>query len=386
MEPQTTKPDYLPMLDGLRGLMALWVFFGHVELWSLGKVPPWGSPAIAVDIFMLLSGFLMAFHWELRRKHFQTVRGQMYDFYLRRFFRIAPLYYVLLAVAFIWQSNYMEMGNYIWSVTPPPWINSAAKTASYTIDLPNVLSHVSFLFGFVPKYASNTILPDWSIGLEMQFYMLFPFLMLAMARFGAFTITVVSLGLVIATQHLLGLYREPGMLGNFPQPSMILFRLNIFVAGMGLALFYLNREKKAGLYFLVAAALSLMTSAWQVKASAAFIAFMLYFGSEHAETLYKLVTGRIARFLGDTSYSVYLVHKLVMLPGLYLLFHWSWFMARGSYARLGIAFSLLAIVVYAYAYLLFRFVEQPGIRLGRRLLQRKNPQRPAPKAPQPANS
>ncbi|MDB6057888.1 MAG: hypothetical protein JWO95_1732, partial [Verrucomicrobiales bacterium] len=61
-------------------------------------------------------------------------------------------------------------------------------------------------------------------------------------------------------------------------------------------------------------------------------------------------------------------------------------MDRGSYARLGIAFSLLAIVVYTYAYLLFRFVEQPGIRLGRRLLQRANPQRPAHKRTQVASS
>jgi len=369
------------MLDGLRGLMALWVFFGHVELWCIGKLAPWGSPAIAVDIFMLLSGFLMAFHWEIRKKRFATVREQSIDFYIRRFFRIAPLYYVLLILAYVGQSHYMQIEEYLKSIAPPPWADSTmTKTASYAIDLPNVLSHVTFLFGLIPKFASNTILPDWSIGLEMQFYMLFPLLILALARFGAFSVSAISLVAVIVTSNLIGLYLHPGILGNFPQPSMILFKLNIFAAGMCLALFYLNRGTKECIYYLIPAAVSLILSAPQVQASAMFMAFMLYFNSQRSETLYAIISGRVARFLGDTSYSVYLLHKLIMLPGLYVLFHWQWFMARGASVRVVIAFCLLAIPIYSCAYMLFRLVELPGIQLARTILRRRRVPQPKPAA------
>ena len=36
----------------------------------------------------------------------------------------------------------------------------------------NVFTHATFMFGFLPDYSFNTVLPDWSIGLEMQFYLL----------------------------------------------------------------------------------------------------------------------------------------------------------------------------------------------------------------------
>ena len=97
------KEDYLGLLDGLRGFMAFWVFYGHVKMASIGKLPIWGSASLAVDGFMLLSGFLMAYHWNIRQSKFDLLKNQMNDFYIRRFFRIAPLYYVLLTVAFVGQ-------------------------------------------------------------------------------------------------------------------------------------------------------------------------------------------------------------------------------------------------------------------------------------------
>ncbi|CAH2786711.1 MAG: Acyltransferase 3 [uncultured Caballeronia sp.] len=42
----------------------------------------------------------------------------------------------------------------------------------------NVVTHLTYTFGMFPRYAFNTPLPDWSIGLEMQFYAVFPLLML----------------------------------------------------------------------------------------------------------------------------------------------------------------------------------------------------------------
>ena len=49
---------------------------------------------------MVLSGFLMTYHWIGREGKFNNHCRQSIDFYLRRFFRIAPLYYLLFTIAF----------------------------------------------------------------------------------------------------------------------------------------------------------------------------------------------------------------------------------------------------------------------------------------------
>jgi len=90
------KDDYVGFLDGLRGLLALWVLTYHLSMTVLAKPTPWGNGAVAVDIFMLLSGFLMAYHWELRKDRFTSFFSQTIDFWIRRFFRITPVYWTLL--------------------------------------------------------------------------------------------------------------------------------------------------------------------------------------------------------------------------------------------------------------------------------------------------
>jgi peptidoglycan/LPS O-acetylase OafA/YrhL len=60
----SSNEDHLPWLDGLRGLAALWVLISHVQILSGMKYVPvlsWGG--LAVDLFMILSGFLMAHHY-----------------------------------------------------------------------------------------------------------------------------------------------------------------------------------------------------------------------------------------------------------------------------------------------------------------------------------
>jgi len=53
--------NHITCLDGIRGLLAMWVFWGHICIFVGLKMPILGTPALAVDLFMLLSGFLMAY-------------------------------------------------------------------------------------------------------------------------------------------------------------------------------------------------------------------------------------------------------------------------------------------------------------------------------------
>src|SRR3569832_20408 len=111
--------EHLPWLDGLRGFAALWVLASHVQILSgMHAVPVLSWGGLAVDLFMLLSGFLMAHHYVLRREREPWEdRSTFLIFWLRRFFRIAPLYYVLLVIALglgPWLGEAREMIAQVW--------------------------------------------------------------------------------------------------------------------------------------------------------------------------------------------------------------------------------------------------------------------------------
>ncbi|MBC4671612.1 acyltransferase [Klebsiella quasipneumoniae] len=79
---------YIRELEGLRGIMALWVVFGH-SLASLPafstRIPPTALNSYAVDVFIILSGFVIFFMLDNKKQVYS-------DYITQRFFRIFPIY------------------------------------------------------------------------------------------------------------------------------------------------------------------------------------------------------------------------------------------------------------------------------------------------------
>src|SRR5450631_1003577 len=86
----TVNEQYEPFLDGVRGVMAMWVFVYHAAVvcgFSINLIP---SGAIAVDVFMFLSGLLMTRNFIARKKTEPLGSAKtILKFFIRRFFRIA---------------------------------------------------------------------------------------------------------------------------------------------------------------------------------------------------------------------------------------------------------------------------------------------------------
>jgi peptidoglycan/LPS O-acetylase OafA/YrhL len=174
------KDNHIAILDGLRGAMAFWVFYGHLKIFYLGSPPRFGHPAQAVDVFMFLSGFLMTYHWLGRQSRFDGAIHQTWDFYIRRFFRIAPVYYILFTIAYAGQKYFVSAGHRAAQMlSGAPGSFSEAATRPETQSWLSAILHYTFLFGFFPHFVSNNALPDWSIGLEMQFYAFFQYFCLS---------------------------------------------------------------------------------------------------------------------------------------------------------------------------------------------------------------
>lgn len=167
------KPSvYFPGLNGLRFFAAFAVILTHLELLkdqqhlkNLWKNPFFfNSGGLGVYFFFVLSGFLITFLLLAEQKATGTVGVK--EFYLRRVFRIWPVYYLLVLVAFfiLPQIEFLHI----------PWLQKFFyddywfKFVLYCLLLPNL---ALAMYPAIPHAGQS-----WSIGVEEQFYILWPWM------------------------------------------------------------------------------------------------------------------------------------------------------------------------------------------------------------------
>ncbi len=367
-------PKHLAFLDGVRGYAAFYVLALHCMMWG-GWWPWWRlpDPKVAVDVFMVMSGYLMVHHWTAKEDGAGFTRTAIKRFYLKRFFRIAPLYYLLLVLAFALAKPFGEGLGTLATVsreTLPIHFDAAQAITAFTPL--SFLAHLTFLFGLIPRYSSATLMPDWSIGLEMQFYAAFPFLLLSFRRTGYLWICALSIPVYAVTQHLW--FHVAG------QPSLLALKLPVFLVGMLVAeanrLFKHDRAHGVSV-FLIAAFVAVMGGDWPATTvGLACVLFLLVSLCDEPATaplrgpLEWMLGNRLARFMADMSYSVYLTHVFFMsLVGGLFLYRTPAFLARSPRLRVAIFICITSFCAYGCGILLFRLIERPGIRFGNKLIR-----------------
>jgi peptidoglycan/LPS O-acetylase OafA/YrhL len=162
---QRGRASRIPALDSLRGVAILSVFMYHAFFWSGVRVDSAFAGAVArltrpgwlgVDLFFVLSGFLITGRLLDRR---EAAAGDYYrSFYARRAVRILPLYFATLAV----------IGSILW------W--AAATSAGFIVASVFFLPNLAIIAGF---WTSAPLAVLWSLGIEEQVYLIWPFLVRA---------------------------------------------------------------------------------------------------------------------------------------------------------------------------------------------------------------
>lgn len=347
-------PARIESLDILRGLMALAVAFYHFTIWypvfQPGRFMAYTAAKVGhygVEGFFIISGFCF-FHIYPPG----SFRGRgLRDFHLKRFLRIAPLYYLAVALN-------LALGL---AVGPPPTARMLAENATLTFGL------------FHPNHA--LVLGGWSIGLEYLFYLALPVLVWAAGRFRGF-LALASLAALLASL--------PYSLDRVPAASLVAdrkFHLYVQLANHGFLFLFggLLAQVRAHCPWRLTRAAFLGAGALLVLAFTRYIRnFYDHFVVMEGPPRYAfafLCLGMVALFafrdfppspakrlgvwLGDISYSVYLMHPFAqealrrLAPG-----------AEGPHPALG--FSLGLALTLGLATLTHRFVERPAMALGRR--------------------
>jgi peptidoglycan/LPS O-acetylase OafA/YrhL len=349
-------------LNLFRGFAALWVAVAHCFIWGGVALPMIADPKKAVDLFMVISGFLMVYQSDRRKAEpfsWKTWRR----FYLRRYFRIAPAYYVALAaMAALWPLIAPAMDN-LQHLHFANWSQDHVYGPLYQDFGPlSLLLHATFLFGLVPSYSFSTNLPDWSLSLEMQFYAVFPLIYMAARRFPMWRVAVAILVVSVVLTRVYWFGGSRGLWPYYEEPSLLVLKLPMFLVGM---LIYEARKQK---WLLGLAFVTFVVQAREYGVSLlSLLAILLVFTACWMRGLWaaQLSRSRVVRFLSGTSYSLYLIHIFVIaLVGapLAVMLH------KGGYALLsGVGAMVVTVIPLSYlvAWVMYRIVEQPGIEVGK---------------------
>lgn len=362
-------------IEGLRGWLAWWVVLGHALQLSgtVGYLP--GKIRMIVShgdwsvmLFMIISGFVIA--------HLLLGKNEDYGTYVtRRFFRLMPLFLATMTFALLLRPFYEAAWvDSIWAVNREMRAERLAHENAYPFQ--HLLLHLTMLHGMLPdslfRFSSSSFLsPAWSLSLEWQFYLLAPLLVWAMRGRVAGAIILV-MGLVLAGLALEGLF------GSWRYPSFILLSLPLFLIGMASRLL-LDADGKRQSAFWLLAGIAMLVAYWEdsriglVLIAAVWITFLTIAilqerGGNDRRLLTALswlfATNPVTMMLGRISFSTYIAHvpifSVVVGGGLMLT-------GRSDQLTVIILTVLALPVTVAASMLLYRYVEMPGIAMGRRL-------------------
>lgn len=309
MFPLMSKRNYYEAFDGLRGLAVLMVMLYHSNGHNIFF--RWGW--LGVDLFFVLSGFLIT---EIL---LGTPRktNSFKNFYLRRVFRIFPLYY-FTTILFLWLS-----------ATVPQW---REQWLFYKSSLLYILFNLhNWLMIFNTSHLKKEMFSHyWSLSVEEQFYFLWPFAVYFLRSLRKLEILLVSLLLVtiLFRAGLFSYYRD--------SPKLFLAQFCTRIDGLLIGsltavykFYYAEQVHKIIKRLAVVSALIYSMFVLVIKISGSsfphfpvfgytvvslvFAHLMLSLINGKSSFLFRLTTNAVLKKIGKVSFGLYIYHWIFLV-------------------------------------------------------------------------
>jgi Predicted acyltransferases len=361
-------PRRYAYIDALRGWAILGVLVVHISqefpltFTVLNRYAEHGRRG--VQLFYLLSALTLMLSDRSRR---QAERFVTSNFFIRRFFRIAPMFYV--TALFSW-----------WYIGPRPtfW----APNGIGAVDL---AATFLFLHGWSPYTVNSVVYGGWSVGVETWAYLIMPLMFRFISSWRraltAVILTTIATFWLNPWVYSFWAYRMPPS-DLYLDRAYISFwlpsQLPVFLIG-AICFFLVGRKSmkaadsaRDGTVLLVLAVYLLITFPLfgdtpyvpeEVLFSVAFLCLTYALSLRPS----KLFVNPVTIFLGRISYSLYLVHFLVLL----IIRGWLHAIVdnfRGS-QRFPLAFIVITALACVVAEITYRLVELPGQQIGKRIIR-----------------
>ena len=370
----------LDCIDALRGIAALSIFIYHIY-GTTGIITNWAYPIqilperfidltlAGIPLFFILSAFTLYLSLDSRADE----KRKFLKFYLRRFFRIAPLFYLLMVI--------VVLDSLIMQKAVPSW--------------QDILVNLTFTNNLVPQYSMSLFSDGWTVGVEMLFYLVLPLVFIKVNNIRRSILLFIGIywlskeirrlmGIIIGENIMMStnydfynfshwayifpigvicyiIYKSylPKMRREYRVPAafcMLLLSLVIlfvFINNLPLALALSDLYEPLRILTVL-----------QAMSSVAFVLLILSLSLKPN----RLIVNRFTRFFGTISYSLYLIHPFIVEPlkpvYVYIYGHTIY----STDLSLFLCILLTLLIVTPVSLLTYHLIETPGIRMGKKVI------------------
>ncbi len=352
-----TSLPYLTHIDGLRAIavMAVLLFHVDVDVDVDGDIAIFSGGFVGVDVFFVISGFLIT---RLIYSALATNTFSLSGFYARRVRRLFPSLFTTIAISFL-------AGIILF--TPDELERFGGAVLNAALSLSNLFFWLESGY-FDAASSTKPLLHTWSLGVEEQFYLLWPFALFLFFRvlngrfFLAFFLVLFAAGLSLA--HL--------TVSQLPSAAFFLTPFRIFEFAAGAIVFKLYDRRPTSVLLstglsiiglsLIGFAIIRFDAATPLPGLNAMIpvtgAALLIWTGDNGPSRTAL-SARPMKFLGKISYPLYLVHWPIIVFYPYVF--------RGSISDLEKVILLALSLIAATG--MHKWIEEPlrGPKSSRRL-------------------
>lgn len=339
--------SHLPSLDGMRALSILLVLGYHADLARLdvnGSGQYFGR--LGVFVFFVISGLLIT--WLMLRERDATGAFSLRNFYIRRFLRILPVFWLFLLTVSILKSAHV-----------------------ISIEWLDIFRAFTFTYNYIHFSHSWWVGHCWSLSLEEQFYLVWPSLFALLPRKVSPRVAV-FLALSAPLIRIVNYFAFPSLRGLSPDGFEA--RIDILMVGCASAFLldsaaWRDRIRKIPVWptlaitstFLLivepileqhfvphttpAVVINLVFPTLQAVAIA--LSVLAVVGGKPGVP-FRLLNSRIPTHIGKLSYSIYIWQQLFLVPG---------------FAPSTLSLLCRLAAVYLVAFCSFNFFERPFVKL-----------------------
>ena len=376
LEDSSRRFEYVDLLRGI-------AILGVIAVHSQQKIPEifqitssiFKYGQLGVQLFFIASALTLCLSMTERKENTYI------NFYIRRFFRIAPLYYFGIALYFLWRilKEYYKTNE----------INIPEEYSAI-----GVVENLLFLHGFHPRNFNFVVPGGWSIATEMAFYAIFPIIFAIQSKlkfngFLKFTMVIVLISFClqyVAIEVIQPIFLEKGFVKiiRFNDEFGFIYcsivnQINVFLIGI-LTFKRLKYTEISNFAILFAGLLCgvscflLNTTTFKtghngfiypILSSMAFGIFAIKLSCIKS---FKNIFSKLIINIGRVSFSIYLLHFLFLDIFSYTYKKTLFKTLPNPELQLIILFLTITVITYISAKISYKILEKPAINFGKRFI------------------
>ncbi len=343
------KYDYI---DSLRGIAIIGVILWHLHLLWLTTPKIFNVWMMWVPLFFIISAFTLCLTYH-KRKNLET--SPNIRFYIRRFFRIVPVFVTLTILVFITMRS-IDIG------------------ISFDGSMINLLAHISFMYWFSQQYIGSMMMGERSLFNEVIFYMFFPAIFLYIVKSNKKILLFAIITFVICYLYNIFWNSILGLNKSYLYTTPL---THFFSFSLWFVLFMLRDFTPKKIYthilyivniigFIILGYIHIFYGMYLFPFFIINLALLVFLCARGG--IYTLLTNKVNSYIGKISYSMYLINMS--------LFTVVWYIARTYAGRENMILYHRIVWVIALSLLIglssisYYILEIPSISLGRKYLQK----------------